>query len=52
MEKKRRKIVKGKEENLKLNGKENENEQDLSPFSFFFFFFFVCLSLFETTEIC
>ena len=36
MEKKRRKLVKGKVENLKRNGKKYENE----PRIFFFFFFF------------
>ena len=53
IEKKRRKIVKGKVENLKWKVEKLQNEERIFFFLFFFlFFFFFLLSLFKTTNIC
>ena len=46
MEQKRRKIIKGKVENWKLQ------KEERIFFFFFFFFFFFSFLLFKTTEIC
>ena len=63
MEKKRRKILKGKVKSWKWKGYQLQNEER-PPFFFSFFFlffffifspfflFFFCFSLFQTTEIC
>ena len=48
IEKKRRKIVKGKVENWKWKVEKLQNEERTF---FFFFFFFFCFSLFKTTKI-
>ena len=50
MEEKRRKMVKGKVENLKRKRKRCENEQ--RPFFVFVLFFVYLIFTFETTEIC
>ena len=49
MEKERRKIVKGKVENVK---KEGERSMKMIRGPFLFFLFLFCFSLFGTTEIC
>ena len=54
MERKRREIVEGEEENLKWKGKgmKMSKRTFFSFFFFFLFFFFFGLSLFETIVIC
>ena len=56
IEKKRRKIVKGKVKNLKWKVEKLQNEERTflgeDPFFPFFFFFFFCFPLFKTTKIC
>ena len=54
MERKRRKIWKGRSGKLKMEGERYENEQRTSFYLFFIYLFIYlfCLSLFETTGIC